>query len=352
MKTSLLPLSRALTETRKSLAADPLRISVIIANFNYEHYVARAIESALELDWPAVEVIVVDDGSTDNSVSEIERFADRVSIILQENAGQRAANNAGFAASTGDLIVFLDADDVLEPAFARAVATAWRPGVSKIQVQMRRVDRDERPLGSLIPAIDKAPTPETIRRWTLATTEYPTPPGSGNAYARSFLRLFFPIGPEHDSFTDSTCLALAPLLGDVVTVLKPLVRYRMHGDNDSNLMAAPERFAREVGRAMLRQQSAKTICARLGAPSPALENVRRSRHLLQLRIASLRTQPERHPLAGDNRLAALCDIMRSIVRAGADPFMKRLMVAGWAVAMLMAPRGLVPALLKRRFAIR
>lgn len=352
MKTNLLPLSRPLPERGKSVTADPLRISVIIANFNYERYVARAIESALQLDWPAVEVIVVDDGSTDNSIVEIERFADRVTVIQQENAGQRAANNAGFAASTGDLIVFLDADDVLEPAFGRAVAMAWRPGVSKIQVQMRRVDEDERPLGSLVPALEKAPTPQAIRRWTLDTTEYPTPPGSGNAYSRSFLRLFFPIGPEHDAFTDSTCLALAPLLGDVVTVLEPLVRYRMHGTNDSNLLVAPGRFGREVGRAVLRQQSARTICERLGAPSPAVENVRRSRHLLQLRIASLRMQPEQHPLPGDSRSAALFDIICSIVRAGADPFMKRLAVAAWAVATLMVPRRLVPALIEQRFKVR
>lgn len=343
------PLLRSTVETAPPTEMNVLRISIVIANFNYARYVARAIESALGQDWPAVEVIVVDDGSTDSSVEVIERFNRRVGIILQKNSGQRAANNAGFAASTGEIVVFLDADDVLEPGFAKAVASVWRPGVSKVQVQMRRVDGEERPMGSLIPPIDKAPTPEAIRRWTLETTEYPTPPGSGNAYARGFLERFFPIGPEHDAFTDSTCLALAPLLGDVVTVLEPLVRYRIHGANDSNLLAAPERFGREVGRAMLRQQSAKAICDACGASSPSVDNLRRSRHLLQLRIASLRMQPGSHPLPGDGRFVALLDTILSVARSGADPLGRRLLVAVWALATLAAPRPFMAALLKLRF---
>lgn len=327
----------------------PRRFSIVIANFNYARFVKRAIESALNLDWPDVEVIVVDDGSTDGSRSIIEAFGDRVIRIFQENSGQRSANNKGFAASSGDVIVFLDADDVLEPGFATAVVSAWHPGVSKVQVQMQRVDAEERSLGSVIPAIGRKPRSEEIRRWTLETTEYPTPPGSGNAYARDFLASFFPIGPEHDSFTDSTCLTLAPLLGDVVTVLRPLVRYRQHGNNDSNLFASPGRFAREVARAMLRQRSAELICAELGAVPPSEARLRSSRHLLQLRVASLRMDPARHPLPGDSRIVALLDAVRSIGRRGFDPLSKRIKIAVWSIATLAAPRILARRLIGWRF---
>lgn len=329
--------------------SEGLRFSIVIANFNYADFLARAIESALNLDWPDVEIIVVDDGSTDDSRNVIEAFQGRVTAIFQENSGQRTANNKGFAASSGDVVVFLDADDILQPAFAQAVAQVWRAGLSKVQVQVERVDAEERPLGSLIPAIVRKPGPEEVRRWTLEATEYPTPPGSGNAYARDFLARFFPIGPEHDSSTDSTCLALAPLLGDVVTVLQPLVRYRQHGNNDSNLFAASGRFGREVARAMARQRSAQLICAELGAPLPSDARLRSSRHLLQLRVASLRMDPALHPLPGDGRFAAFLDAVRSIGRRGFDPLPKRVQIAVWSIATLAAPRGLAQQLVGWRF---
>src|SRR5689334_397670 len=91
-------------------------VSVVIPNFNYARYVAQAIESALSLDWPHVEVIVVDDGSTDESREVIERYRERVTIIHQANGGQIAACNAGFARVRGDAVIFLDSDDVLHPS--------------------------------------------------------------------------------------------------------------------------------------------------------------------------------------------------------------------------------------------
>lgn len=340
-----------MTETSggKPLQMPPLRFSIVIANFNYARFIDRAIESALGLDWPNKEVIVVDDGSSDGSRSVIEAYGNRITAIFQENSGQRVANNAGFALSTGDVVVFLDADDILEPGFARAVANVWRDGVSKVQVQMMRVDVNERPLGRLVPDLRQAPSPADIRAWVTHSTEYPTPPGSGNAYARSFLDRFFPIGPEHDNFTDSTCLVLAPLLGDVVTVLEPLVLYRMHGNNDSNLLVSEDRFGREVARAILRQESAIAICERLGVSSPAVERLRRSRHLLQLRIASLRLRPGGHPLSKDGRLTALGDAAVSLFTNRFDSAAKRMMVAAWSAATLVAPLPLARRLIRRRF---
>lgn len=329
-----------------------LRFSFVIANYNYARYVGRAIESALAAEWPDVEVIVVDDGSTDGSRAVIELFGGRITPIFQKNAGQRAANNVGFARSTGDIVTFLDADDVVEPGYARAVAAAWAGGVSKVQVRMRLVDAEERPLGGILPPLLRQPDPAEISRWTIRDNEYPTPPGSGNAYARAFLERIFPLGPEHDSFTDSTCLALAPLLGKVVTVMEPLVLYRQHGANDSNLMASPDRFAREVGRAVARQHSTESICARIGVDSPPGASLRRSRHLMQLRVAALRMSGPGHSLPGDGFAALMADALRSVFRRGFDPLVKRAVIACWAVATLLAPRPLAVALVMRRFRIR
>jgi hypothetical protein len=193
------------------------------------------------------------------------------------------------------------------------------------------------------------PQPEQIRAWAIADTEYPTPPGSGNAYSRDFLSLFFPIGPEHDSSTDSTCLALAPLLGDVVTVAKPLVRYRQHGSNDSNLFAMPGRFAREIARAITRQRSVELVLASLNKPLPPAGSLRRSRYLLQLRIASLRMQPEAHPLPGDSRLVALGDAIRSVCGSSFYPVHKRALMAAWGIITLLAPEPVARRLVSIRF---
>lgn len=97
-----------------------LLVSVIIPNYNYEDFVGAAIESALGVDWPDIEVIVVDDGSTDHSRAVIERYPDRIrAIFLQKNAGRVVACNLGFARSRGEVVMFLDSDDMLHPSTMR-----------------------------------------------------------------------------------------------------------------------------------------------------------------------------------------------------------------------------------------
>lgn len=99
----------------------PSRVSVVITNYNYGEYVSEAIESALP---QADEVIVVDDGSTDESAAAISQFGDRVRAIQQPNRGVAAARNAGIAATTADYIVCLDADDRLDPRYVSACRAA------------------------------------------------------------------------------------------------------------------------------------------------------------------------------------------------------------------------------------
>ncbi len=96
------------------------RVSVVITNYNYGEYVSEAIESALQAD----EVIVVDDGSTDESQATIARYADRVRAIVQPNAGVAAARNNGIATATGDYIVCLDADDKIDGRYLDACRAA------------------------------------------------------------------------------------------------------------------------------------------------------------------------------------------------------------------------------------
>jgi glycosyltransferase involved in cell wall biosynthesis len=90
-----------------------LLVSIIINNYNYDRFLAEAINSALNQTYPYTEVIVVDDGSTDNSRQIIAEYGDRIIPILQPNGKQASAFNNGFAHSKGEIIIFLDSDDYL-----------------------------------------------------------------------------------------------------------------------------------------------------------------------------------------------------------------------------------------------
>ena len=90
-------------------------VSVVITSYNYGRFISDAIRSVLDQTQPAAEIIVVDDGSTDETANVVGAFGDAVKYIHQENDGVCAARNRGVAESTGELIAFLDADDIWEP---------------------------------------------------------------------------------------------------------------------------------------------------------------------------------------------------------------------------------------------
>jgi len=91
------------------------KVSVIIPNYNYARYVGKAIESVLLQTYANLEVIVVNNGSTDNSLEILHMFEGKIKLVDQNNLGQSGARNSGLLQSTGDLIAFLDADDFWEP---------------------------------------------------------------------------------------------------------------------------------------------------------------------------------------------------------------------------------------------
>ncbi|MDQ3089309.1 MAG: glycosyltransferase, partial [Acidobacteriota bacterium] len=92
------------------------KVSVIIPTYNYAHFIGEAIESILAQTFPLSEIIVVDDGSTDNTEQIVAKYGNKVRYIKQENSGVCAARNFGVKNSSGDFIAFFDADDICFPA--------------------------------------------------------------------------------------------------------------------------------------------------------------------------------------------------------------------------------------------
>jgi glycosyltransferase involved in cell wall biosynthesis len=109
---------------------DPL-VSILIPAYNSQQWLALTVESALAQTWPRKEIIVVDDGSTDQTLKIAQSFASRgVKVITQKNQGAAAARNTAFASCKGDYIQWLDADDLLAPDKIEAQVRALKEGLT------------------------------------------------------------------------------------------------------------------------------------------------------------------------------------------------------------------------------
>jgi glycosyltransferase involved in cell wall biosynthesis len=209
--------------------------SIIVTSYNYARFLRAAIDSALAQTYAATEVIVVDDGSADGSAAIIRSYGNRVRAILKANGGQGSAFHAGFAASTGDTVLFLDSDDVLAPgAVARAVAVL-AGGPVKVHWPLRQIDDQGRLTGRAVPAqeLPKGDLKELVLR--KGPVAYLSPPTTGNAWAREFLEEVLPL-PEADYRTcpDAYLTTLAPLFGLIGRIEEPLGYCRVHALNAYN----------------------------------------------------------------------------------------------------------------------
>lgn len=210
-----------------------ISVSIILNNYNYGRFLAQAIDSALAQDWPGTEVVVVDDGSTDDSRRIIAFYGNRILPVLKDNGGQGSAFNAGFAASRGRVVNFLDADDMLKPdAARRAVAALDDPGICQFLAPLDLVDVDGKPLGGIFP--DHALPAGNLSRRTLAfgPWAYQVVPTSGNFWARWYLERVLPMPAEKFRIGgDEYLSAIAALYGRLASSPVPVGCYRGHGAN-------------------------------------------------------------------------------------------------------------------------
>src|ERR1700739_1761966 len=117
-----------------------MKVSIVVVNHNYARFLQQAIDSALAQTYRNIEVVVVDDGSTDDSAEVIRSYGNRIIPIFKENAGQCSCYFRGLAVSSGDLVLYLDADDFLYPRCLYEVVANWRQGDVKAHFYLDVVD--------------------------------------------------------------------------------------------------------------------------------------------------------------------------------------------------------------------
>ena len=316
-------------------------VSIIVNNFNYARFLKQSISSALSQTHPRTEVIVVDDASSDESWDIIRGYGSRVIAVLQErNRGQGAAFNAGVAASRGEIVLFLDADDYLHPHAVATVAAAWRPGLSKVQFRLDLVDVDGRNIG-LFPAPEiRFESGDVVSR-LLAMGRYETTVTSGNAFSREVLEQVLPV-PEADFriSADGYLVTVVPFHGLVASIDEPLGAYRLHGANAwaQGSLGFEERLRRSLEHDALKYRELRAKAGQLGlVASPSLGMG--DPHHLSTRLASLVLEPARHPYEDDTRVAlALRGALAS--KEGSLGTARKTLLASWFLLVGVLPRPL------------
>ncbi len=142
-------------------------VSTVIPNHNYAQYVAQAVESVLAQTYRPIEVIVVDNGSTDASLDVLAAYRGRCRIVPQEDLGQSAGRNRGILEARGEFIAFLDADDVWRPEkIQRQMEQFARdPEVALVYCSMETVDPELHPTGGIVRASHRGDALEAFARW-------------------------------------------------------------------------------------------------------------------------------------------------------------------------------------------
>ena len=248
-------------------AADPT-LAVIIPNFNYAHYLPEAIESVLSQVPPFDEIVVIDDGSTDNSLEVLARYAGQIRVLRLDNGGQLGACRAGLAATTSDYVYSLDADDYAAPGLVARVRAALASRPAKVQFQLRGVGDAGADLGSTFPTFPSGYDAAAMRWDNTALGFYVCPPTSGNVFSRAALARLDLAALDPRGVIDGSPALAIPYLGAVVSIQEPLAFYRVHGGSMSRWgEPTPDLLRREVE---LFRKSWDEVAAALGptVPSP------------------------------------------------------------------------------------
>lgn len=317
------------------------RLSIIIRNYNYGRFLRDAIDSALAQTYPLTEVVIVDDGSTDDSRNILAAYGARCRVILKENGGEASAANAGFAASTGDIVLFLDSDDVLAPEAGAIIAAAWDDEITRMHFPLYAMTGAGKLLRQTFPPfmlVDLS-LEEQLSRFGHVMSGGQT----CNAYAAWALRHIFPLDEKIWICACDACLnALTMVQGRTKLLHQPLGGYRFH---ESNLTL---RNSLDIGVhayvVLIHPSLHETLKDFVGSEQwKSFKPVLPAFHWVH-RLLSLRLNPS-HPFCSDRLLPVLLASVNALRRIPGTGLGRQLFLLSGIVVIAIVPRGLLRRLL-------
>jgi glycosyltransferase involved in cell wall biosynthesis len=221
----------AISNCANCIMPKPL-VSIIINNYNYEQFVGEAITSALCQTYDRMEVIVVDDGSRDESRAVIEGYGKHIVTVFKANAGQASAFNEGFAKSSGEIICLLDADDLFLPNKVEKVVKAYEEdSMGWCFHPLQWVDVIGRPISGSPDIRYATGRYDCQNQYMRGKPTFWAPPTSGLTFRRSLLEKLLPM-PLHIRITSDNYLTFAtPAFAPGFYISESLSLQRVHGAN-------------------------------------------------------------------------------------------------------------------------
>jgi glycosyltransferase involved in cell wall biosynthesis len=205
--------------------------TILIDTYNYGQYIEDAVESALAQDFPAAEreILVVDDGSTDDTAERLRKFGDAIRYLRKPNGGQASAFNFGFEHARGEAIALLDADDVWLPGKLGRIyeALAHNPAAGMVYHRVKLWNGGDASSEDTYFVPISGRVPENRR----ALLQYPMVGTSCLAFRRAVLKELIPVPDTLRSQADAYLTALVIFVAPVVAVPEFLGKYRLHGAN-------------------------------------------------------------------------------------------------------------------------
>jgi glycosyltransferase involved in cell wall biosynthesis len=227
--------------------SDAPLVSVLIANYNYARYISQTLESVLCQTYPHFEIIVCDDGSTDNSCEVIESYTQkdtRIKLVRKSNGGVATALNTAYRESKGQIICLLDADDVWIDNKLQKTLEVFRsdPKCGFAIHNVIQIDSQ----GNFI-----KPTPmfQRLASGWLATLALENggyvdniPPASALSVRREVAELIFPLNEGFKRNADSLIFRFAPFITAIGSAPEVLSKFRLHGTNTTSLVSVTPDF--------------------------------------------------------------------------------------------------------------
>jgi glycosyltransferase involved in cell wall biosynthesis len=210
------------------------RVTVVIPAYNHAGYLAQAVKSVLAQDYPHVELIAIDDGSTDDTAAVLAQLGDGFRWFTQPNAGQSRTLARGWSEAQGEILGYLSADDVLEPAAVSAAVAALRaaPELVAVYPDFNLIDPSSR-------VVRRVSAPDFDYRTML--TDFVCPVGPGAFFRKAAYLKAGPWNPDFRQMPDYDFWLRLGRVGGIARIPEVLASFRVHEASQTYSATTEER---------------------------------------------------------------------------------------------------------------